>query len=64
MLVKTGGGVGVLVICPLEEICCMRKEASSSVEEELVGVSGSWGASVSWEPAVISYKSEVYRKII
>ena len=41
MLVETGGGVGVLVICLLEEICYMRKEASSSVEEELVGVSGS-----------------------
>ena len=41
MLVKTGEGVGVLVVCPLEKICCMRKEASSSVEEELVGVSGS-----------------------
>ena len=47
MLVETGGGEGVLVICPLEKICCMRKEASSSVEEDLVGVSGSWGASVS-----------------
>ena len=41
MLVETRGGVGVLVICPLEEICCMRKEVSSSVEEDLVGVSGS-----------------------
>ena len=62
MLVKTGGGVGVLVICPLEKICCIWKEASSSVEEDLVGVSASWGASVSWEPAIISYKSEVSRK--
>ena len=55
MLVETGGKVGVLVICLLEEICCMRKEASSSVEEDLVGVSGSWGASVSREPTVVSY---------
>ena len=62
MLVETGGGVRVLVICLLEEIYCMRKEASSSVEEDLVGVSGSWGASVSWEPVVISYKNEVCRK--
>ena len=62
MLVETGRSVGVLVICPLEKICCIRKEASSSVEEDLVGVSASWGASVSWEPAVISYKNEVCRK--
>ena len=41
MLVETGGEIGVLVICPLEEICCIRKEASSLVEEDLVGVSGS-----------------------
>ena len=41
MLVETGGGVRVLVICPLEEIYCMRKKASSSVEEDLVGVNGS-----------------------
>ena len=41
MLVETGGRIGVLVICPLEEICCMRKEASSSVEEDLVEVSES-----------------------
>ena len=41
MLVEIGRRVGVLVICPLEEICCMRKEVSSSVEEDLVGVSGS-----------------------
>ena len=41
MLVETGGGEGFLVICPLGKICCMRKEASSSVEEDLVGVSGS-----------------------
>ena len=47
MLVETGRGVGVLVICPLEEIFCMRKEASTLVEEDLVGVSGSRGASVS-----------------
>ena len=39
MLVETRGGVGVLVICPLEEIFCMRKEASTSIEEDLVGVS-------------------------
>ena len=62
MLVEVGGGVGVLVICPLEEIFCIWKEVSTSVEEDLVGVSGSWGASVSWEPAVISYKNEVCRK--
>ena len=62
MLAETGGGVGVLIICLLEEICCMRKEASSSMEEDFIGVSGSWGASVSWEPGAISYKSEVYRK--
>ena len=41
MLVETGGGVRVLIICLLEEIYCMRKEASSSVEEDLVEVSGS-----------------------
>ena len=41
MLVEIGGGEGVLVICPLGKIYCMRKEASSSVEEDLVGVSGS-----------------------
>ena len=55
MLVETGGGEGVLVICPLGKICCMWKEASSSMEKDLVGVSGSWGASVSWEPTVVSY---------
>ena len=62
MLVETTGGEGVLVICPLGKICCMWKEASSSMEEDFVGVSGSWGASVLWEPAVISYKNEVCRK--
>ena len=41
MLVETGGRVGVLVICLLEEIFCMRKEVSSSVEEDFIGVSGS-----------------------
>ena len=41
MLVETGGGVGILVICLLEKICYMRKEASSSMEEDFVGVSGS-----------------------
>ena len=55
MLVEIEGGVGVLVICPLGKICCMRKEASSSVEKDLVGISGSLGASVSREPTVVSY---------
>ena len=41
MLVETRGGVGVLVICLLEEICCMRKETSSSMEKDFAGVSGS-----------------------
>ena len=41
MLLDTGEEVGVLVICLFEEICCIRKEVSSSVEEELVGVSRS-----------------------
>ena len=47
MLVQTRGGVGVLVICLLEEICCMWKEASSSIKEDFVGVSGFLGALVS-----------------
>ena len=52
-LAETGGVEEVLAFCLLEVVCCMRKKISSSMEEDFIEESGSWGALISRVSAVV-----------